>query len=123
MGSIDAQLDQALMALADPTRRRILLQLADGDATVTALCEPHNLSQPAISKHLKVLEKAGLIVRRKDGRTRPCALAPKGLDAIDRWLGPLREAMERRYQKLDSLLATLEAEASAPPKDTRGRKP
>lgn len=108
MGAASKTLDAQLKALADPIRREILMQLANGEATVNEICAPHSISQPAISKHLKVLESAGLIVRRIEGQTRPCALAEGGLDVIDRFMEPLREAMERRYTKLDALLAKME---------------
>lgn len=120
MGARSQQLDDQLKALADPTRRAILLQLAGGEATVGELCAPHAMSQPAISKHLKVLERAGLIVRRVDGQTRPCALAEGGLDTIDQFMEPLRQAMERRYTNLDALLAKMERERDD--ENSRGTK-
>jgi DNA-binding transcriptional ArsR family regulator len=76
-------LDHAFSALADPTRRAILARLASGEATVMELAEPFEMTQPAISRHLKVLEGAGLIVRRVEGTKRPCRLAPAGIDPID----------------------------------------
>jgi DNA-binding transcriptional ArsR family regulator len=79
-------LDTAFSALADPTRRAILARLASGEATVMELAEPFEITQPAISRHLKVLEGAGLIVRRVEGTKRPCRLAPSGIAAIDQWL-------------------------------------
>src|SRR5882724_958094 len=103
-------LDRAFSALADPTRRAILARLASGEATVMELAEPFEMTQPAISRHLKVLEGAGLIVRRAQGTKRPCRLAPAGLDVIDRWLGMLREALAKNYDRLDELLAAMETE-------------
>ncbi|MCA9681081.1 MAG: winged helix-turn-helix transcriptional regulator [Myxococcales bacterium] len=100
------RLDAAFAALADPTRRAILLRLVDGEATVNELAEPFSISQPAISRHLKVLEGAGLIVRRVDGARRPCALAPGALDELEQYLGMLREALECNYDRLDHLLAS-----------------
>lgn len=98
-------LDATLAALADPTRRAILARLARGEATVNELGEPHPISQPAISRHIKVLADAGLIVQRVDGTRRPCRLAPQGLSALDEYLAMLRKALERNYQRLDRLLA------------------
>jgi DNA-binding transcriptional ArsR family regulator len=90
-------LDIAFSALADPTRRAILARLATGEATVMELAEPFAVTQPAISRHLKVLEGAGLIVRRVEGTKRPCRLAPAGIDAVDQWLAMLREALAKNY--------------------------
>jgi DNA-binding transcriptional ArsR family regulator len=101
------QMDAAFAALADPTRRAILGRLAKGEATVMELTQPFAISQPAISQHLKVLESAGLIVRRVDGSRRPCRLAEGGLDAVDRWLAMLRKALDRNYERLDELLAEI----------------
>lgn len=98
-------LDHTFAALSDPTRRAILSRLALGEATVMQLAEPFAMTQPAISRHLKVLEGAGLIVRRTEGTRRPCRLAPEGIAAIDQWLGLLREALARNYDRLDALLA------------------
>jgi DNA-binding transcriptional ArsR family regulator len=98
-------LDSAFAALADPTRRAILARLAQGEATVMQLARPFDMTQPAISRHLKVLERAGLITRRAVGTKRPCRLANSGVDAIDKWLAMLREALERNYERLDEILA------------------
>jgi DNA-binding transcriptional ArsR family regulator len=98
-------LDATFAALSDPTRRAILARLALGEATVTQLAQPFALTQPAISQHLKVLEGAGLIVRRVDGTKRPCRLAEESMDAIDAWLAMLRKALARNYARLDELLA------------------
>ena len=99
--------DAAFAALADPTRRAILARLAMGETPATQLAEPFEMTQPAVSHHLKVLEKAGLITRRIDGPRRMCRLAPEGIAAIDRWLEMLRKAMAANYVKLDGLLATM----------------
>src|SRR6186713_3043881 len=99
------RLDSTFFALSDPTRRAILARLAQGEATVMELAEPFEMSQPAVSRHLKVLEGAGLIARRAVGTKRPCRLAPAGIEAIDKWLAMLRDAMERNYERLDELLA------------------
>lgn len=98
-------LDSTFSALADPTRRAILAQLVLGEATVMELAQPFAMSQPAVSRHLKVLESAGLIVRRVEGAKRPCRLVPGALEPIDRWLAQLREGLEENYQRLDALLA------------------
>ncbi len=98
-------LDSAFSALSDPTRRAILARLAKGEATVMEVVEPFEMTQPAISRHLKVLEGAGLIVRRVEGTKRPCRLAKAGIEAIDQWLAPMREASARNYDRLDEILA------------------
>jgi DNA-binding transcriptional ArsR family regulator len=103
-------LDAAFSALADPTRRAILARLAQGEATVLELAAPFELSQPTISQHLKVLEKAGLISRRIDGTKRPCRLAKDGMEAIDQWLAMLRKAFEKNYERLDHVLAEMKPE-------------
>jgi DNA-binding transcriptional ArsR family regulator len=102
-----AHLDQSFAALADPTRRAILARLALGETTVMELAEPFAMSQPAISRHLKVLEGAGLIVRRVEGTKRPCSLAPAAIKEIDQWLGMLRDALEKNYSRLDAVLASM----------------
>src|SRR5579863_947728 len=101
-------LDDAFSALADPTRRAILARLAQGEATVNELAEPFEMTQPAISQHLKVLEDAGLIVRRVDGTKRPRRLAKAGIQAMDQWLAMLRKALEQNYDRLDEVLAGME---------------
>jgi DNA-binding transcriptional ArsR family regulator len=103
-------LDAAFSALGDPTRRAILARLASGETTVMELAEPFEMTQPAISRHLKVLEGAGLIIRRVEGTKRPCRLAPAGIEAIDRWLAMLREALAKNYDRLDEVLATMKTE-------------
>ena len=103
------RLDAAFSALADPTRRAILARLALGETTVMELAEPFAMSQPAVSRHLKVLEEAGLITRRIEGTKRPCRLAPGALEEIDKWLAMLRRALEANYDRLDQLLAEMEA--------------
>ena len=102
------RLDAAFSALADPTRRAILARLALGETTVMELAEPFAMSQPAVSRHLKVLEEAGLITRRIEGTKRPCRLAPGALEEIDKWLAMLRRALEANYDRLDQLLAEME---------------
>ena len=103
-------LDAAFSALADPTRRAILARLGSGEATVMELAEPFDMTQPAVSRHLKVLAGAGLIVRRVEGTKRPCRLAPAGIDAVDRWLAMLRGALAKNYDRLDEVLASMKTE-------------
>src|SRR5438270_9421298 len=103
-----SNLDAAFFALADPTRRAILARLAKGEATVMELAEPFEMTQPAISQHLKVLEDAGLVVRRVEGTRRPRRLAKAGIEAMDQWLAMLRKALEKNYDRLDEVLATME---------------
>jgi DNA-binding transcriptional ArsR family regulator len=104
MDSIDA----AFAAVADPTRRAILARLATGEATVNELAEPFEMTQPAISRHLKVLEDAGLIVCRVEGTKRPRRLAKAGIEAMDQWLAVIRRALEANYDRLDGVLAGMQ---------------
>ena len=97
-------LDGKFAALADPTRRAILARLSLGEATVNELVKPFEMTQPAISQHLKVLEDAGLIVRRVEGTKRPRRLAIEGIEAMDQWLAMLRTALEKNYDRLDEVL-------------------
>ena len=99
-----ATLDSTFAALADPTRRAILARLASGEASVSELAEPFAMSQPAISKHLKVLERAGLISRGRDAQRRPRRLEPRPLAEATDWLERYRQAWEARFQRLDALL-------------------
>lgn len=101
-------LDATFFALSDGTRRAILARLAQGEATVTELAAPFDMSQPAISRHLKVLADAGLIARRVDGARRPCRLQPDGVRAIDQWLDLMRTALASNYDRLDRVLADLD---------------
>jgi DNA-binding transcriptional ArsR family regulator len=103
-------LDAAFSALADPTRRAILARLALGEATVMELAQPFAMTQPAVSRHLKVLEGAGLIIRRVEGTKRPCRLAPDAIAGIDQWLAMLRQALAKNYERLDDVLATMQPE-------------
>jgi len=102
-----AVLDATFHALADPTRRAILARLATDEASVAELAAPFRMSQPAISKHLKVLEKAGLISRGRDAQRRPCRLEAKPLHDATAWLADFRLYWEERYQRLDVLLDSL----------------
>src|SRR4029450_12804060 len=100
-----SNLNAPFPALADPTRRAILARLALGETTVMELAEPFEMTQPAISRHLRILEGAGLIARRIEGTRRPCRLAPAAISEIDQWLGMLRDALAKNYDRLDSVLA------------------
>jgi DNA-binding transcriptional ArsR family regulator len=106
------RLDLTFAALADPTRRAILARLATGEATVTELAEPFEMSQPAISKHLKVLERAGLISMDVDAQRRPRKLEPKRLEEAVDWIERYREIFEQNHQRLDALLGALQAKPS-----------
>lgn len=97
-------IDAAFAALADPTRRAILARLAKGAATVNELARPFDLSQPAISKHLKVLERAGLISRTREGQTRPCRLETAPLKQVDQWVGQYRGLWEDSFDRLSQHL-------------------
>ncbi len=102
-----ARLDATFSALADPTRRAIIARLAKGEASVMELAEPFELSQPAISKHLKVLERAGLISRGRDAQRRPCRLEAAPLREATDWLERYQEILEARFQRLDGILEEL----------------
>ena len=106
---ISDQLNATFAALADPTRRAILARLASGEASVMELAEPFQMSQPAISKHLKVLERAGLITRGRDAQRRPCRLEAKPLAEANEWLEGYRQFWEGNFQRLDALLDELKA--------------
>jgi len=102
-----ADLDATFAALADPTRRAILARLANGEATVNELAEPFSISLPAISKHLKVLERAGLIARGREAQWRPCRLELGPLDAASRWIDEHRRVWEARFDQLGEYLQDL----------------
>ena len=103
------QLNATFLALADPTRRAILAHLASGEASVNELAEPHDMSQPAISKHLKILERAGLISRGVDAQRRPRRLNAKPLAEATEWLESYRQFWETSFQRLDNLLDEMKA--------------
>jgi DNA-binding transcriptional ArsR family regulator len=110
-------------ALADPTRRAILARLSRGDASVLEIAEPFDMSQPAISKHLKVLERAGLIERGRDAQRRPCRLEPGRLKQASDWLGTYRQFWEASYNRLDDYLQELQAkEKKSVRKKTRNHR-
>jgi DNA-binding transcriptional ArsR family regulator len=104
------RLDATFMALADPTRRAILARLADGEASVTELAAPFDMSQPAISKHLKMLERAGLVTRSRDAQRRPVKIEATPMREATDWLERYRRFWEGRYEKLDALLEELQPE-------------
>jgi DNA-binding transcriptional ArsR family regulator len=101
-------LSATFAALADPTRRAILARLAQGESTVSELAEPFAMSLPAISKHLKVLEKAGLISRGREAQWRPCRLDPEALRPVDAWLETYRRLWEQRFDRMDDYLKKLQ---------------
>jgi DNA-binding transcriptional ArsR family regulator len=104
------RLDATFAALADPTRRAILARLASGEASVMELAAPFAMTQPAISKHLKVLERAGLISRAREAQRRPCRLRAKPLEEANRWLETYRRFWETSFERLDALLEEMKAE-------------
>ena len=112
-------LDATFAALADPTRRAIIARLTQGEASVMELARPFDMSQPAISKHIKVLEQAGLVSRGQDAQRRPCRLEAGPLAEATSWLDYQRELFEARFQRLDALLDEMKAERRAAAK----RKP
>lgn len=113
-------LSATFAALADPTRRAILARLVQGECSVTELAEPFAISQPAVSKHLKVLERAGLVSRGREAQWRPCRLDAGPLKDANDWLEPYRRLWEARFDRLDAYLAELQAQAPAPaPRKTR----
>ena len=110
-------------ALADPTRRAILARLALGETSVMQLAEPFDMSLPAISKHLKVLEQAGLIARGRDAQRRPCRIAPVSLRAVDGWLGGFRRFWDENFNRLDDYLQEMKvAEAAKAKRKVRSKK-
>ena len=119
----DNELNATFGALADPTRRAILARLAKGHASVLELAEPFDMSQPAISKHLKVLERAGLIARGRDAQRRPCHLEARRLKQAADWLGTYRQFWEESYSRLDDYLNQLQTkEKTRDVKKTRNHR-
>jgi DNA-binding transcriptional ArsR family regulator len=102
------RLSETFQALADPTRRAILARLALGESSVNELAEPFDMSLPAVSKHLKVLEKAGLISRSREAQYRPCKLEAAALIPIDEWVSQYRKMWEKRFDRLDAYLTRLQ---------------
>jgi DNA-binding transcriptional ArsR family regulator len=123
--SASSSLDAIFAALADPTRRAIVSRLAAGDATVLELAEPFDISVPAISRHLKVLERAGLISRSKDAQRRPCRLRAAALHEVSTWTEHTRRAWEERFDRLDAYLRELQArdKEAEPSKEPPKSKP
>jgi DNA-binding transcriptional ArsR family regulator len=115
-------LDATFAALADPTRRAILARLASGEASVMELAKPFAMSQPAISKHLKVLERAGLVSRGRDAQRRPCRLVAKPLAEANEWLEGYRRFWEVQYDRLDGLLDEMKAASKKPARTNTRRK-
>ena len=111
---LSQRLDLTFAALADPTRRAILARLATGEASVQELADPFDMSQPAISKHLKVLERAGLVSGDVVAQRRPRRLEPKRLEEAAGWIERYREVFEQKYRRLDALLEELQARPSKP---------
>jgi DNA-binding transcriptional ArsR family regulator len=112
-------LSATFAALADPTRRAILARLARGESAVTELAKPFDMSLPAISKHLKVLERAGLIARGREAQWRPCRIQPKALKGVDDWLEGYRRFWEERLDRLEDYLRELQAQEKDHRKDHR----
>lgn len=112
-------IDVMFSALGDPTRRAIVEHLASGDATVLELAAPFDISLPAISRHLKVLEEAGLISRGRDAQRRPCRLRPEALEQVTAWAEHTRRAWEDRFERLDEYLRDLQARENDEPKNMK----
>lgn len=110
----NADLDAVFGALADPTRRAILARLASGEVTVNELAEPFAMSQPAVSKHLKVLERAGLIARGRDAQRRPCRLQPETLKTVADWIAHYEHFWTESFDRLDEYLKTLKPKEGQP---------
>src|SRR6478609_8529858 len=116
------KLDATFAALADPTRRAILARLARGETTVQELAEPFAMSLPAISKHLKVLERAGLISRSREAQWRPCRIEPRALKDVDDWLDHYRRLYDESFDRLDSYLKTLQGKEPTKAPVTKGSR-
>ena len=119
---VSDSLSTTFAALADPTRRAILARLASGDASVTELAEPFTMSLPAVSRHLKVLERAGLIARGRAAQWRPCRLEPAALKPVDTWLDDYRRLWTARLDRLDGYLTGLQSTPAALPTPKRQRR-
>lgn len=115
-------LNQVFAALADPTRRAIVARLANGEATVNELAEPFEMTQPSISKHLKVLERAGLISRSRAAQTRPCRLEPAALSEAANWIEAYRSLWEASFDRLDAFLKTTAKTKPKKPSTSKGTK-
>ena len=117
------RLSTTFAALADPTRRAILARLALGETSVLKLAEPFNMSLPAVSKHLKVLERAGLITRTRDAQMRPCRIEARALKEADDWLEEYRRLWEERLDRLDDYLRVLQAQEKKDKQDDKSLNP
>ena len=115
------KLSQTFQALADPTRRAILARLAAGECSAGELAAPFAISQPAVSRHLKVLERAGLISRGREAQYRPCRLEPQALQDLDKWLEAYRQLWQARLDRLEAYLARLQGRNPKPRKPKRKR--
>ena len=115
------QLSATFAALADPTRRAILARLTSGEASVTELAEPFDMSMPAISKHLKVLERAGLVARSRDAQWRPCRLEPAPLKEIATWVESYRRFWDESFDRLDEYLRELQTKEKSHDRKRRNR--
>ncbi|MFW6693977.1 ArsR/SmtB family transcription factor [Streptomyces sp. MAR4 CNX-425] len=118
----DERLSLVFSALADPTRRDIVARLASGDATVNELAEPYDVSVQAVSKHIRVLEDAGLVSRSRDAQRRPCHLEAEVFDLMTKWIERYRRAAEDRFRRLDAVLERMAAQDGEPVAETRTTK-
>jgi DNA-binding transcriptional ArsR family regulator len=118
----DDRLSRVFSALADPTRRGIVARLAVGDATVNELAEPYDVTVQAVSKHLKVLEEAGLVSRSREAQRRPCHLEAEVFDLMTKWIERYRREAEERYQRLDSVLHEMDDQTDDAPAEGQGAK-
>ncbi|HEY4606958.1 MAG TPA: metalloregulator ArsR/SmtB family transcription factor [Acidimicrobiia bacterium] len=116
--SSDERLDRAFSALADPIRRRMIARLSRGSATVNELAEPFEITKQAVSKHIQVLEQAGLVTRTRDAQRRPVHLNPSQLEAMTAWIDRYRLISEEQYRRLDALLETNDGARSAQSEET-----
>src|SRR5688572_2024205 len=108
----DSQLDRAFTALGDPVRRALVARLSRGEATLNELAEPFPITKQAVSRHIQVLEAAGLITRSRDGQRRPCHLEPAVLEALTSWIDEYRLETERRFRRMDALLKSVQEQES-----------
>ena len=119
MAVVEDELSLVFSALADPTRRAILERLAEGDATVNQLAVPFAMTQQAVSKHVKVLEDAGLVSRTREAQRRPCHLEADVLDLTTKWVERYRRQAEERFSRLDAVLASMDDDQEQQSTDTR----
>ncbi|MCU1420166.1 helix-turn-helix transcriptional regulator [Mycetocola sp.] len=110
----DNRLDRAFMALADPVRRAIVARLSRGPATVNDLAEPFDITKQAVSKHIQVLEQAGLVSRSRDAQRRPAHLVPEALEELTAWIDTYRLTTESRFRRLDAVLAGMNTDVTTP---------